>query len=360
VDFLTRALSDGSEESELPLSGSIELTLRCNVRCKHCYILYPGATDEEMSTEQVKRVLDKLAEKGVLFLLMTGGEILARCDFKDIYLHARRLGFILTLFTNGTLVTEEMADFLAKWPPRRIEITIYGHTEETYEKVTGVRGSFKRFRHGVHLLLDRKLPLALKTFIIKTIEHEFEDIRAWAEGLGTKFRYDAMVNPRLDGNLDVLSERVSAERYVELEGTDETHQKEYLRLRALAEKGNARGVTANGSAFRCGAGIKTFHVDPKGQLHPCMLWRSTPYNLLEEHVPGAWKHHLTALRSLRMPQETGCSSCSNNLSCGNCASTSFLETGVAGKNIPYYCGISKEKEKRFLEKTQETELAVKV
>ncbi len=323
-----------------PIAGSLELTLRCNVRCRHCYILYPGATTGEMSTDEVKAILDKLADQGVLFLLLTGGEIFARCDFREIYLHAKKLGFLLTLFTNATLIDEDTANFLAEWPPRRIEVTIYGHTEETYERVTGVRGSFKRFRRGVELLLERKLPLGLKTVAMKTNRHEFEAIQAWAEGLGVPFRFDAVINPRLDGGTTVLDERLDPEDGVRLDGLSDAHGKHY---QALLDKAQAR--TRSEKAFSCGAGIKTFHVDPRGHLHPCMMWRATPYDFKTGTLDG-WRAHVAAMRETRIPADSGCRSCAHHLGCNNCAATSALENhGVPGKPVSYYCRINQSREK---------------
>jgi radical SAM protein with 4Fe4S-binding SPASM domain len=342
AEFLD-ALAAKESGSDLPLAGSLELTLRCNVRCKHCYILYPGATDGEMSTGQVKTVLDRLAAGGVLFLLMTGGEIFARCDFREIYLHAKRLGFLITLYTNATLIDESLADFLALWRPRRIEITVYGHTEATYEAITGVRGSFNRFRRGVALLHERKLPLYLKTIVLKTNEHEFEAIRDWAHGLGAKFRYDAMVNPKLNGDLAPVAERIDPEAYVRLEGTSDEDATRYRRLVEMATS----STQVDERLFKCGAGIRTFHVDPRGHLHPCMMWRTTPYDLLGNGLDG-WNAHVDSLRSRQVAGPTKCTSCSGRLACGNCAATSLVETGIAGRNVDYYCRITKARDRIFI------------
>jgi len=339
-EFMSRLAELTTPEHDFPLAGSIELTLRCNVRCKHCYILYPGATTGEMSTDEVKHILDQLHAKGVLFLLMTGGEILARCDFDEIYLYAKRLGFIITLFTNATLIDEARINFFKRWPPRRIEVTIYGHTEATYEAVTGTPGSFKRFRRGVELVLENGLPLYLKTIVIETNKHEYENVKAWVEGLGVPFRDDAIVNPKLDGNTDPLQERISPEEVVRIQGTDEKAKAEILRLQKLAEKSGP-----DGRLFKCGAGIKTFHVDPRGHLHPCMMWRSTPYDLLNENGTSTWQNHIEDLRSEMKPEDSWCNHCPSTLACGNCAATSLLETGVAGKNVDYYCKISEARTK---------------
>ncbi len=323
-----------------PIAGSLELTLRCNMRCRHCYILYPGATTGEMSTDEVKAILDRLAGQGVLFLLLTGGEIFARCDFRELYLHAKRLGFLLTLFTNATMIKEDIADFLAEWPPRRIEVTVYGYTEETYEKVTGVRGSFARFRRGVELLRERNLPLALKTVAMKTNRHEFEQIREWVGAQGLPFRFDALINPRLDGGTGVLQERLDPEDVVRLDGTTEAHRALYQKLLDKAMD-HPRGE----KAFSCGAGIKTFHVDPRGHLHPCMMWRATPYDLRTGSFEG-WASHLAALRETRVPADSECRTCGHRVACGNCAATSALENGGApGRPVGYYCDINNARER---------------
>ncbi|MEM7393421.1 MAG: SPASM domain-containing protein [Verrucomicrobiota bacterium] len=96
--------------------------------------------------------------------------------------------------------------------------------------------------------------------------------------------------------------------------------------------------------FRCGAGIGTFHVDPRGQMHPCMMWRATPFDLLNQPAE-AWKASLEELRSRERPAESKCGTCVNALACGNCPATSRLEAGEAGRPVDYYCRISEAREK---------------
>ena len=133
----------------VPLAGTIELTRRCNHHCRHCYNNLPAgdskALAEELNTDELLRILDELAASGCVWLLFTGGEILLRPDFLEIYIYAKERGFLITLFTNGTLITPQLADELARRRPFSIEITLYGATPETYERVTGVPGSFSRW-----------------------------------------------------------------------------------------------------------------------------------------------------------------------------------------------------------------------
>jgi len=118
-----------------PLNGTIEVTRRCNLSCAHCYTNLPvgarKAKERELSTKEHSRLIDEMAESGCLWLLFTGGEIFVREDFLDIYSHAKERGLIVTLFTNGTLITPEIADYLAEWRPFSIEVTLYGRTRET-------------------------------------------------------------------------------------------------------------------------------------------------------------------------------------------------------------------------------------
>ena len=148
-------------ENRVPLSGSLELDLRCNLRCLHCYRdgEWPSGI---LTTDEVKRVLDEIAAAGTIWLLFTGGEIFLRPDFFQIYEHARRLGLRVTLFTNGTTMTTRIADALKEQPPEMVEVSLYGFSKEVYEKVTGIPGSRAKCYRGVELLLERDLPVKVE------------------------------------------------------------------------------------------------------------------------------------------------------------------------------------------------------
>jgi MoaA/NifB/PqqE/SkfB family radical SAM enzyme len=214
----------------IPISGSIELTFRCNLKCVHCYCNLPlndrNAIDRELETEEVYHLFDQMAEAGCLWLLMTGGEPLLRKDFLAIYEYAKKKGFITTLFTNGTLLTPEIADALVEWPPFQVGITLYGATKETYEKITGIPGSFKRCQKGIDLLLERNVPLDLKTMAMTVNQEELQTMKKYAEDLGVSFRFDPLVNPRLDGSKGPCNFRLSPEEVLRLDLNDEKRKKE--------------------------------------------------------------------------------------------------------------------------------------
>ena len=155
VDFSSR-VHNRSVARRVPVNGTIEVTRRCPLRCLHCYNNLPvgdrEARSNELTYEEHCRILDEISEAGCLWLLYTGGEIFARDDFLEIYTYAKKKGLIITLFTNGTLIDEHVADTLAEWRPFSIEISIYGRTKETFERITGVPGSYERCMRGIHLL----------------------------------------------------------------------------------------------------------------------------------------------------------------------------------------------------------------
>jgi MoaA/NifB/PqqE/SkfB family radical SAM enzyme len=223
-DFSLR-LHEQAAGQRIPLVGSLEVTERCNLGCAHCYINLPagdyGARRRELITREMYQILDQVVDEGCLWLLLTGGEPFVRPDFLDIYTYAKKKGLLVTLFTNGTTVTPRIADHLAEWRPFAVEITLYGATQETYERVTGVKGSFERCMRGIQLLLERGLPLKLKTMVMTLNQAELGEMRALARILGVEFRYDPVLNVRLDGGRSPQEFRIPAEDVVALDLADE-------------------------------------------------------------------------------------------------------------------------------------------
>ncbi|HEX7832365.1 MAG TPA: radical SAM protein, partial [Thermoanaerobaculia bacterium] len=197
----------------IPVNGTIEITNRCPLECAHCYNNLPmadaSARRRELSTADHKRLLDELSELGCLWLLYSGGEIFARADFLEIYSYAKSKGFLITLFTNATLITERIADFLAENPPFDIEVTLYGRTKATYESLTGIPGSFEKCLRGIELIRDRGLPLKLKTVALTINKHEIASMKRFAADLGVEFKFDPMISPRIDCSSSPLAVRLS-------------------------------------------------------------------------------------------------------------------------------------------------------
>jgi radical SAM protein with 4Fe4S-binding SPASM domain len=321
-----------------PLDGTFELTERCNLGCVHCYINQSAgsqpARTRELTTVQVKEVLDQVAEAGCLFLTLTGGEVLLRPDFAEIYRHACQRGLLVSLFTNATLLTPPLADLLAEFRPHSVEITLYGITLETYEGVTGVPGSYACCRRGIELLLERGLPLYLKSVLLTANRHELEGMRTLAKQLGVKFRYDGMLWPRLDGNQAPFEYQLSTETMVELDRQDPERQEQWDKL---AEFCQGRPVR-NEYVYSCGAGQQSFHIDSAGRMSICTMSRQPSYDLLGMSFQQAWKQ-LGRLREVKRQLETPCRTCTVGALCIQCPGWSQAVHGDFETPVEFVCAL---------------------
>lgn len=320
----------------LPWLVSLELTERCNLRCVHCYINRPAGDEEarqkEMSLDRWQGILDQVAEAGTLWLLVTGGEPLLRPDFPEFYLYARRKGLHVFVFTNGTLLTPELADLLAEYPPWHTEITLYGATAETYERITGVPGSYARCRRGIDLLLERGLVLYLKTMILTLNVHELPVMQRLADDLGVRFRWDAVVNSRLDGDHRPLAYRLSPEEIVALDQQDPKRVEQWQEI-----CGRSWPSLDEEKLFTCGAGWGAFHLDPYGGLYPCPVARWLRYDLLQGSLGEALSEFLPAVRALPRTSDSACRKCDLRILCQNCPAKAYVETGDPEALDPFLC-----------------------
>jgi len=330
----------------IPISGSLELTFRCNNNCVHCYcnksVNDQGEIAKELSTQEVFRILDEIVDEGCLWFLITGGEPLLRPDFKDIYLYAKRKGLLITLFTNGTLITEEMTDLLSEWRPYSVEITLYGMTEATYEKITRVPNSYRRCMDGINRLVGENITLELKTMAMTLNLHELWDMKRYAESLGLKFRFDPILNLRLDGEKSPTFYRLSTDEVVRLDITDGERLKEWLEF---CDK--YIFPPESDSLYTCGAGLNSFHIDPYGNLSPCILARKERYDLNDGSFKEGWYDFIGSLREKTLSSDTRCKRCELISLCGQCPGWSQLEHGDDESPVDYLCDIAQKRAEAF-------------
>ncbi len=331
--------------TRLPTEVSIEVTRRCPLECQHCYNNLPmndvAARREELTLEEHRRLLDELAEAGCLWLLYTGGEVFARADFLDIYRYAKSKGFLITIFTNGTLVTPRVADVLAEWRPFAIEITLYGATRETYEALTLIPGSFDRCMRGIQLLLERSLPLKLKTVPTTVNRHEvFAMKRLAEEELGVEFKFDPLVNPRIDCSQSPVAVRLSPEEVVALDLHDPRREEEYRRH---YEKERARGKGMNvedGHVYFCGGGVHACAVDPAGRMSICVLSHRDTYDWRRGSFREAWDDFFPRVRFKARTRPSRCDRCRIQSLCSMCPANGELENGDPEKPVDFLCRVA--------------------
>jgi len=350
-EFLRR-LNQRATAQRVPLAGSLALTARCNLRCAHCYL--PPHRDNgarptrELDTAAWLSILDQAADAGCLELLLTGGEPLRRPDFPALYRHARRRGTLVTVFTNGTLVSDDTVALFTDLPPRQIEISLYGATAETYERVTGVRGSFERCLAGLRRLLEAHLPVSLKTVLMTLNVHELPALRRLAQAHGVKFRLDPAVFPRLDGDPTPLQWRVPPREAVALEMADE------FTLRASRELfRQQRALPPVATLYQCSAGVTAFHVDADGALRPCVMVAQPSADLRAQSFRRAWESVIPALRERTPPPAFACSACDKRSLCGYCPAFFALETGAEGTPSAYLCALGQLRHAAILTTTGE-------
>jgi len=323
----------------IPISGTIEVTQRCNLRCQHCYIPTADRSRrkaDELSLAEIQRILDEVTDAGCLWMLLTGGEPLMRRDLLDIYTYAKRKGLIVTLFTNGTLLTPRIVDYLAEWRPFYVEITLYGATQETYERVTGIPGSYTRCRHGIELLLDRKIPFGLKTMVMTLNQHELGQMKGIASELGVRFRTDGIVTPAINHSNRPILYRITPQDVVALDLIDAERSK----LWRVKFQENERIPISNTSVYLCGAGKQGFHIDSTAQLSLCSNARQSSYDLRQGNFQEGWGKFLLDVINRQHSTEFACLGCDLRRVCNQCYATADLETGDGEKKVDFLCQIT--------------------
>jgi len=328
----------------VPLQVSIEVTRRCPLECLHCYNNLPmgdmEARRRELSTEEHFRVLDELVEMGCFWLLYTGGEIFARKDFLEIYTYAKKKGFLITLFTNGTIINDQIADYLAKWPPFAIEITLYGRTRETYEALTAVPGSYDRCLRGIRLLKERGLPLKLKTVATSINKHEVVAMRRFAEEeLGVEFKCDGQINPRIDCSQSPLAVRLTPEEVVALDMHFPKGMSEYRKL-AQRDLENPPSLSQIDTMYFCGGGMNSFAINAYGEIGICVISQQETFGTREAGVRAVWEESLQRLRNRKRTRVTKCVQCRIQALCGMCPANGEMENGDRESPVAFLCNVA--------------------
>ncbi len=245
-------------------------------------------------------------------------------------------GFLLTLFTNATLIDEAAADALAEMPPQSIEITMYGATAQTYKSITGQRASYRLFRRGVDLLLQRGLNVKLKTMLMTLNCHELTAMQVLAESLGVEFRYDPMLNGAIDGGHTPVALRLSPEEVLRYDLADPARLQD---LRSLMD--GFKGKQADDRLlYTCGAGQNTFHVDPFGRLSACIMSRSQIFDLRHNTFKEGWEQFLPFLRRQPAVGDNTCAVCELLPMCGQCPGWAELESGNPQQKVNYLCQVA--------------------
>jgi radical SAM protein with 4Fe4S-binding SPASM domain len=346
-------LWDMLKGKRIPLAFDLDITARCNLNCRHCYINLPAgdraAQAGELTPGEILRIAGEAGQLGALWCLITGGEPLLRPDFPAIYLGLKRLGILVSVFTNATLVTEEHARLFRRYPPRDIEVTVYGATRETYEHVTRRPGSFAAFMRGLNLLLDSGVRVRLKAMALRSNLDEMKEIsRFCRERTKDYYRFDAQLHLRYDGNPaqneEIKAERLTPEQIVALERADAKHFTALLNCKDKLIHPGFNQIDCD-NLIHCGAGIGSFSVGYDGTFRLCASLRAegTTYDLRSGTLAQAWNEFVPQVRDLRSRKREfleSCRTCALVDLCRWCPGHAHLETGAMDGATPDFCAVA--------------------
>jgi radical SAM protein with 4Fe4S-binding SPASM domain len=340
-------------DARVPLSFDLELTARCNHDCCHCYINLPAgdraAQVRELTLDEIARIADQAVELGALWVLLTGGEPLLRDDFADVYLLLKRKGLLVSVFTNATLLRPEHIALFQRYPPRDIEVTIYGSSRAAYERVTRRPGSFAAFTRGLDLLFDAGVRVRLKAMALRSNLDDMQAIAAFGRAR-TKdyFRFDPLLHLRFDGdparNAEIRAERLSPAEIVALERAD---PQRFGALQAGCDELLLPGAAHAGCdhLFHCGAGNGSFTVSYDGLFRLCSsLWHpSCVYDLRAGTLADAWHSLVPRVRDMRSRRPEflqTCRVCPIVNLCLWCPAHAYLECGALDGPVPHFCEVA--------------------
>lgn len=314
-------------ETRQPIACTMEMTKQCNFRCLHCYI-----TEKKpifISSEKAINFIDQIVDMGCLYLTLTGGECLLHPDFNTIYKYAVKKGLIVSVFTNGSILTDENLNIFKLYPPKIIEITMYGYSNEMYELITKNK-MFDVVKKNIISLKDNGINVMVKMFVMKENISDFEQIKRFAEECNVEFNFDFIIIDSAGSeslehqiNLDEIDnlKKISGRSFEFIE--DEWHKA-------------IKPLVAN-KLLKCGAGRINAHLSADNYLYMCETLYNWFISLDTFDFKTAWKSfdHYVNL------EDSGkCRNCNKYKSCLNCSGRSLLFNGTTEINpVPFFCDL---------------------
>ena len=331
-----RALAN-ARQNRIPIEADIEIIATCNFKCVHCYIAPCAEREDVMSLKQAEVVFDKLKAAGTLMLLLTGGEVFTHKQFKEIYLAAKRRGFEVHLNTNGYLIGERWADFLAEWPPRSLSISLYGTTPESYERLTGIPKAYERVMRAIDLLLERGLQFDLKCPAMTITADEIPRMQAFAKSKGIRFRTDFVLIPQEKGAVTPLELQLSPDAAITLHETIDPGFEDYRKY-----SDPRVGLPPTDTVYKCGAGRTSLHINVHGGVSTCLTSRKVVGNIFEQPFEEVWAA-LGGKVTVKYPVGHPCATCEFSRICAGCPATVEQLTGLPNGYVQTYCKMTHQR-----------------
>src|SRR5213596_1056408 len=331
---LTEWLFERSVALRIPLSVHIDLTMRCNERCIHCYRVVERRP--ELTTGELKALLDDVARAGTLYLTFSGGEVFLRKDLFELIEHARRLRFDVRLKSNALLITPEKAARLRALAVRQVDISIYSADPAVHDWVTKVPGSLERSLEGAALLRDAGVTVKLNCPLMKQNVGQYKEIRALAERLGVLWGFDPMITAKNDGDTSPFKLRITRKELRQVlqdPALNPHHGKS-----APIESGPGY-VRPDLDEIPCGASHNACYISAYGDVMPCVAMPVACGNVRDEPFEEIWHRspEMLRVRSIRIRDLHTCSSCAASPFCTRCPGQALVENGDLYGPSPASC-----------------------
>jgi len=309
----------------IPLNVQLDLTYRCNERCVHCYLDHHD--HGEMTTAEIKHLLDEMADAGVFILTLSGGEIFLRKDFFELLEHARRLMFCVKLKTNALLIGEREAARLRNLAIESIQISIYSHRPEVHDAITLIPGSLTRSLNAIRFLKSQGLKVIMANVLMTQNRSDYPGVRALAGEMGVECTLDPTITPMMDGDRSILSLNVDQDALRKV-FRDELLVGDVDEFCAIAAEPGHDELDAT----PCSAGHTACYVSPYGDVFPCVQFPLPTGNVRRERFVDIWRHsgQMNEVRSIRVKDLTTCSSCTHVSKCSRCPGLAYMEGNMRG------------------------------
>ena len=341
-----RMLLDQARRTRTPANGSIELLPLCNMNCDMCYV---RLSREEMETKGRLRAADEwleigrqMKDAGVLFLLLTGGEPFLYPDFRRLYLELRKMGMIITINTNGTLIDEDLAAFLGKYKPRRVNITLYGTDEETYANLCHYPGGYEKTLRGIRLLREQGVDVKVGGSLARANQDDLDKLLNIGEELDIPVRVDTYMMPatrerdlpyNMQSRLNPEEAAQARIHALKREMGPELFP-QYVR-QSVERADHPEPAEAKPGHMSCMAGQCSFTINWQGEMRPCVILTEPAISVFEVGFEAAWKYIVGETHKILLNEK--CSTCHMRHLCRTCAASALLETGSYGGVPDYMC-----------------------
>ena len=342
----------------LPIGGNFEITSRCNFRCPMCYVHHAADTDiasRELTAQQWISLATQARDLGMVFALLTGGEPFIRQDFFDIYRGFAKLGIYLSINTNGSLITKEVRQELLKNPPVRMNISLYGTSNDTYRKMCG-QASFDQVMENIIALKESGIDVRLNHSITPNNRKDLAQIYAISRELNLHVKAASYMYPpvRIQEGQFGCGNRLSPE-----EAAQSAVEWDILRLDEAEFMNRAEGVAKLCAVDRsecavemddgigCRAGRSSFWLTWEGKMLPCGMMPWVGADPVKDGFAAAWQKTLEYTKQIHRPKE--CLQCPKKEVCSICAAVCVTETGAFDRVPEYVC----HQTDAFIEKTRQ-------